>query len=143
LLLAFGIAAVLGLFNFGSANLRAFVTPSNSMCPTICEGERFFVDFAAYSVNAPARGEVIAFDYPSEGKSSLFMKRVIGTGGDAASSDRNGTIFDKRQALVTSGGQVCLRQAWQGTGSHHRTGSFSVHHRAAGRAFSGWRQLGK
>ena len=106
--LVLGVAALLVLSNFGSANIHAFVTPSNSMCPTICEGERFFVDLAAYSTHAPARGDVIAFDYQSEGKGSLFIKRVIGIAGDTVSSDSSGEILVNGRALsLASEKSIC------------------------------------
>jgi signal peptidase I len=66
LLFAIAIVAALKLSNFGSANLHAFVTPSNSICPTLCAGERVLADLAAYSTRSPERGEVILFAYEVE-----------------------------------------------------------------------------
>jgi len=70
LIFAVGIIGFLKLSAFEKANLHAFVTPSNSMRPTLCEGERFFADLAAYSTHSPARGDVIAYSYKTDAPGS-------------------------------------------------------------------------
>jgi signal peptidase I len=98
LLLIIGVAALLALFNLGSAEIHGFRSASNSMCPTICEGEFVFADMAAYSKRAPSRGDVILYDHPL-GKGSLYVKRVIGIPGDTISADRRGSVFVNGQPL--------------------------------------------
>jgi len=76
---------------------RAYKTPSASMCPTICEGERFVADATAYVQRAPARGDVILLHYQTSPE--LFMKRVVGVGGDIVAPG-------KRNSLTVNGEPV-------------------------------------
>jgi signal peptidase I len=91
-LLVAGIAALVVLFNFGSAEIHGFRNTSNSMCPTICEGEFVLGDMAAYSKHAPARGDVVFYDHPL-GNGRLYLKRIIGLPGDTVAVDDNGKIL--------------------------------------------------
>jgi signal peptidase I len=59
---------------------RAFKVPSNSMCPTICAGERIVADMSAYRSRAPQRGEVILLTLRTS--NTLLTKRVVGIAGD-------------------------------------------------------------
>jgi|SRR5450432_2308964 len=59
--------------------LHAFVVPSASMCPTICEHERIIGQIYPDIPYVPERGEVILTDSQSETK---FIKRVGGMPGD-------------------------------------------------------------
>jgi signal peptidase I len=93
LFLVGGVAAFLLLSTIGSMYIRAFVVRSNSMCPTICERERVFANLAAYSTHPPRRGDVVIFDYLSEGNSVPYVKRVIGIPGDTISADSDGKIL--------------------------------------------------
>jgi signal peptidase I len=70
-------------FAVGAFAIRAFRTPSSSMCPTICLDERFLASMNAYATQPPARGEVILHS-AADGK-TLFTKRVIGIAGDVVS----------------------------------------------------------
>ena len=76
---------------------RAYKTPSASMCPTICKGERFVADATAYAKSGPARGDVILLRY--ESSQPLYMKRVVGVGGDLVAPG-------PRNSLVVNGNQV-------------------------------------
>jgi signal peptidase I len=61
--------------------LMAVLEPSGSMLPTIEVGEAVTVDLDAYTHEAPARGDIIAFTveaYPG----MEFLKRIIGLPGD-------------------------------------------------------------
>lgn len=69
---------------------RAFRLPADSMCPTLCKGERLVADMDAFLKAAPQRGDVIVFDYQSNG--TRLTKRVIGVGGDIVSGT-DGTIL--------------------------------------------------
>jgi len=59
--------------------IRAFRTPSNSMCPAICIDEHFFASMNAYRRTPPQRGDVIL--HLAAG-GALFSKRVVGLAGD-------------------------------------------------------------
>jgi len=72
------------------SNLRAFRVPSNAMCPTICRDERIVADGKAYQTKSPQRGEIILF-YHEPG--AIFVKRVIGVGGDTVEPGPDGRIL--------------------------------------------------
>ena len=87
LLVFFGLMLV-----FRSAVADWMVVPTGSMNPTIVEGDRIFVDKAAYGLRVPfttqrlthgsdpARGDIVIFPSPEDG--ITLVKRVIGTPGD-------------------------------------------------------------
>jgi signal peptidase I len=84
------VGFVLGTFRSAVADWND--VPTGSMRPTILEGDRVFVNKLAYDLKVPftlwrlrewrdpARGEVIVFFSPHDGK--RLVKRVIGTPGD-------------------------------------------------------------
>jgi signal peptidase I len=76
---------------------RAFKVPSVSMCPTVCEGERIVAEMDAFLKSGPGRGDVILMKH--ETSDALFLKRVIGVGGDLVSA-RAGAILVNGQALA-------------------------------------------
>ena len=76
-------------------NLRAFRVPSSSMCPSICSGERVFVEMLGQQEYVPKRGEVVAFKYGAE--SASLIKRVIGIPGDTVAPGPNDTILVNEQ----------------------------------------------
>lgn len=69
---------------------HVFKTPSGSMCPTICEGDRFVADMRAFRLSGPRRGDVVMFLFDKE--SSLHVKRVVAVSGDEVSGS-NGRII--------------------------------------------------
>lgn len=71
--------------------VKAFKVPSNSMCPTICEGDRIIVDRLAFQTQEPRRGDVIAFAPRFGG--SPYLKRVIGIAGDVVQPGSGNTIL--------------------------------------------------
>jgi signal peptidase I len=71
--------------------LRAFRTPSGSMCPGICENERVIVGMDAFNKRAPQRGEVILFDRDDTG--TKFMKRVVAVAGDRVAPGPGGIVL--------------------------------------------------
>jgi len=75
---------------------HAFKTPSGSMCPTICEGDRFVADMRAFRQSSPRRGDVVLFLFDTE--SSLHIKRVLAIGGDEVSAS-NGRIIVNGNAV--------------------------------------------
>ena len=84
------VGLVLGTFRSAVADWND--VPTGSMRPTILEGDRLFVNKLAYDLKVPftlfrlrewrdpARGEVVVFFSPHDGK--RLVKRVIGTPGD-------------------------------------------------------------
>jgi signal peptidase I len=84
------VGFVLGTFRSAVADWND--VPTGSMRPTILEGDRVFVNKLAYDLKVPftlwrlgewrdpARGEVVVFFSPHDGK--RLVKRVIGTPGD-------------------------------------------------------------
>jgi signal peptidase I len=80
LIFAVGLYALIQAERFFSRS-QAFVTPAESMRPTLRLGDQFIVDRWAYGSRAPGRGEIVAFRYPKD-PSVLFVKRVIGLPGD-------------------------------------------------------------
>jgi len=84
------VSFVLGTFRSAVADWND--VPTGSMLPTILEGDRVFVNKLAYDLKVPftllrvrewrdpARGEVVVFFSPHDGK--RLVKRVIGTPGD-------------------------------------------------------------
>ncbi len=87
-------------------NFRAFRVPSNSMCPTICDGDRILGDMNAYLKTAPKRGDLIMFDFQTK-RGPLFIKRIVGVGGDTV-SEKDGTILINGKPLARgASSQVC------------------------------------
>jgi signal peptidase I len=70
-------------------SMRAFRATSNSMCPTICKGERVIVKIDPDIAYHPATGDVIVMDYDGQ---SRLMKRVIGLPGDTVDPGSGETI---------------------------------------------------
>lgn len=92
-----GIAiAMLGLYPMGTQSrhlnprLRGFRVNSDSMCPTICEGEHVISDMDAFLNTNPLRGEPIIF--LREPQDALLIKRVIAIPGDNVEWRGDGTI---------------------------------------------------
>jgi signal peptidase I len=71
--------------------LHAFIVPSSSMCPTICKGERMFVEVLGEKPCVPKRGEVILFDYGPD--NTNFLKRVAGIPGDIVGPGHGNTLL--------------------------------------------------
>jgi signal peptidase I len=66
--LALGVVSVPFLIYFAAhPGVRAFVVPTLSMCPTICENERILVDGTAYRNSPPQRGDAIMLSPPRWG----------------------------------------------------------------------------
>ena len=59
---------------------RAYKISSESMCPTLCVGDRVVAEMDVFRTRSPERGELIVFDHERRGV--MFIKRVVGIGGD-------------------------------------------------------------
>jgi signal peptidase I len=79
-------------------SFAAFKVPSESMCPTICSGERIVADLGAYRSKSPERGDLILLQHKSS--PALFIKRVVGLPGDIVGPGPNGTILVNGETLV-------------------------------------------
>ena len=90
----FSIALIiLGVLAARSAIADHYHVPSGSMEPTLIAGDRVVIDKMAYGLRVPftqvrivagdrvARGEVVIFDSPRDGK--RLIKRIVAVGGDA------------------------------------------------------------
>jgi len=87
------------LYIYAAAFDRAFVTPSQSMCPTICQGERFLANMYAYQLTGPQRGDVIMLEVPQLELHTLLVKRVVGMPGDTVESGPHGQVVVNGEPL--------------------------------------------
>lgn len=87
--------------------VRAFRSPTSSMCPTICLDERFLASMNAYRGGVPKRGDVIL--HSAAQSASLFTKRVVGIAGDTVSPGAHNEVLVNGKPLVLPG--VCGRPA--------------------------------
>ena len=78
-------------FLYSPSDFRGFKVPSQSMCPTICAGERIVADMEAYQAKGPQRGDVVLLRLPAE--QALFIKRVIGVAGDTVEAGPNNEVL--------------------------------------------------
>lgn len=73
--------------------IRTFIAepryiPSESMLPTLEEGDRLIVEKISYYFHPPQRGDVVVFEPPIQlrlqgyKKEQAFIKRVVGVGGE-------------------------------------------------------------
>jgi signal peptidase I len=72
--------------------VRAFKMPTNSMSPTIVDGDRIIADMSYYKTHRPNRGDVIIFKMPVT--DVLYTKRVIAIGGDTIAGSPGVAILD-------------------------------------------------
>ena len=80
--------------------IRAFTVPSQSMSPTIQEGDRIIVNMKAYENAIPGRGDVIVFEQHAPGR-SLQLKRVIALGGDTVEGTVDGVTLNGERLVET------------------------------------------
>lgn len=111
----------------GSALRKEYVidfykSPSDSMAPTIREGEHFVVTKLHERGVTPARGDLIVFRYPQD-PDEVFLKRVVAIGGDTVVDGPgelvvNGVAWPRRPCDVQPGsdvrGQCLLERAPDG-----------------------------
>lgn len=74
------VAVVIALF-IKTFLIQTYTIPSGSMLDTLLVGDYIIVNRLAYTLDDPARGDVIVFEYPVEPAKS-FIKRTIGLPGD-------------------------------------------------------------
>ncbi|MGZ3692828.1 MAG: signal peptidase I [Bdellovibrionota bacterium] len=78
-LVLYGIPDGYGLFM--PSRFLSFQIPSESMVPTLLVGDRLVADGWSFWHQAPARGEVVVFDYPKD-PTIKYVKRIVGIPGD-------------------------------------------------------------
>ena len=89
--------------------IRTFIAepryiPSESMLPTLEEGDRLVVEKVSYYFHPPRRGDVIVFEPPIQlrlqgyKKEQAFIKRVVGVGGETVAVV-NGKVYINNQSL--------------------------------------------
>jgi signal peptidase I len=79
-------------------DLHGFRSGSGSMCPAVCENEKFLAGMDAFDSRPPQRGDVILFEY--EPGSANFLKRVVGVAGDTIARGPRNTILVNGKTLV-------------------------------------------
>jgi signal peptidase I len=82
------------------SQFRAFRSGSGSMCPAVCENEHFLVGVDAFAGRPPRRGDVIMFQFDKAEGNPLYVKRVVGIGGDTVARGPSNTILINGQPLV-------------------------------------------
>jgi signal peptidase I len=77
------LAIVIGALGLGGAGFAVdtYKIPSSSMSPTLLIGDHVYVDTVSVRWRAPARGDVIVFEFPCQ-RALKYIKRVIAIGGD-------------------------------------------------------------
>jgi signal peptidase I len=101
---------------------EGFSIPAGSMAPTLLIGDHVMV--AKALVGAPARGDVIVFQYPL-GPETLYIKRVIGLPGETVAIVNNQVLIDGKplavrpldDACTSPGGGAC-RLSEEKAGNH-------------------------
>jgi signal peptidase I len=127
---------------FRSAWADWMTVPTGSMNPTILEGDRILVDKHIFGLRIPltltrltsgadpARGDIVVFDSPADGKT--LVKRVVAIPGDTLELDgetlvlngqparyRPGDVSHLQQLLGTTAAQRPLVLKEKGTGAEH------------------------
>jgi signal peptidase I len=98
-----GIGLILALLIRGFIAEPRYI-PSQSMFPTLTEGDRLVVEKVSYYFHQPHQGDIVVFHPPSQlemfgyDSSQAFIKRVIAVGGDTVAV-KNGTVYVNNQPL--------------------------------------------
>jgi signal peptidase I len=117
-------ALVLGSFRSAVADWND--VPTGSMRPTVLEGERVFINRAAYDLKIPfttirlaqwadpSRGDIVVLYSPHDG--NRLLKRVVGIPGDRIEMKENqlvvnGTTAIYREAAATDGDSSVWRES--------------------------------
>lgn len=90
--------------------IRVFIAepryiPSDSMFPTLQQGDRLVVEKVSYYFHPPRRGDIVVFQPPTQlqmqgyEKNQAFIKRTIALGGDILSV-QNGIVYINDRALA-------------------------------------------
>lgn len=99
-----GIALVLAFL------IRVFIAepryiPSDSMLPTLLQGDRLVIEKVSYKFRPPTRGEIVVFQPPSQlqalgyEKNQAFIKRAIATPGETVAV-KDGVVYINNRPLT-------------------------------------------
>ncbi len=90
--------------------MQAYSIPSESMQPTLWEGDRIVVNKLIYRLRAPERGELVVFRPPDVPQvpdpTTDYIKRVIGLPGDVLEVEAQQVLVDDRTALRLSADDI-------------------------------------
>jgi len=87
-----------------------FIVDGASMDPTFSTGQFLIVDRLSYRFEAPARGDVIVFEYPNN-PSVYYIKRIIGLPGETLSIN-NGQVSIASTTSAASSSQMILKESY-------------------------------
>ncbi|WP_343155279.1 signal peptidase I [Buchnera aphidicola (Kurisakia onigurumii)] len=105
---------LLSVFIIRSFICEPFQIPSESMVPTLCNGDYILVKKYSYgiknpinqkkwiNISTPKRGDIVVFKFPKN-KNIYFVKRIIGLPGDVIYYDNNRkkiSIFNKKKNII-------------------------------------------
>ena len=90
--------------------IRVFIAepryiPSDSMFPTLQQGDRLVIEKVSYYFHPPRRGDIVVFQPPNQlqmqgyEKNQAFIKRTIALGGDILSV-QNGIVYVNDRSLT-------------------------------------------
>lgn len=99
------VVVLLLLLLAGCKGFRGFTfrVPTNSMSPTVKEGDVVFADPVYYKQSPVQRGDIVVVIDPdgrldSKGQAEMYVKRVIGLGGDRVQI-KSGKVYVNDQLL--------------------------------------------
>ncbi|GAB4540082.1 MAG: signal peptidase I [Pleurocapsa sp.] len=89
--------------------IRVFIAepryiPSDSMLPTLLQGDRLVIEKVSYKFRSPARGEIVVFQPPSQlqvlgyEKNQAFIKRAIAISGETVAV-KDGVVYVNNRPL--------------------------------------------
>jgi signal peptidase I len=96
LFLLLTVASDPGWFLHRFPDLRGFRIPSDSMCPSVCLGERVMADMNGYSSKQAKRGDIVLLARP--GQEAFYIKRIIGLPGDTVSQEGKQLLVNDQPA---------------------------------------------
>jgi signal peptidase I len=90
-------AALLAAFLIKTFLIQAFYIPSESMVPTLKNGDRVLVNKLSYNLHDVHRGDIVVFERPpsepTDPQIKDLIKRVIALPGETVSGDESGHVL--------------------------------------------------
>ena len=103
----------LGLMFVQKTFVISYITPPDSMAPSIYKGERVLVDIKAFKRSGLKRGSVIIYRSPKD-PGSIYMHRIIGLPGES--------VLLKDQRVVING--AVIKEPWCERIRYYNRGDF-------------------